>query len=195
MLQDMMNYWMSQGNPDDANFVSLKNNILSNFLNQNQTNAGDSLSSNYPWMPSMSGAASAMAPMMNSQAAQTPFGQMLGQMGANSGDNLRTQLFRANQMIADYNKSKIPPVDQTVRGMPTKDAGARDAARAFYSKLDQINHANDYGSMNYDVSAKDLADRIRGTMNNMYALQPGGGGWNSNGMIPMAQDFLSRFGN
>jgi hypothetical protein len=195
----MMDKWLgrtdlqNQSTPQGQNYASLRSGILNNFINPNQYNTGDALTSNYAWMAPMQGAANAMSSMMNPQAAQSPVGQAMQQTGT-PGPNLRQQLFLANQAMSDYENSKIPPVDMSVRGMPDKAAGARSAAKAFYDRLDQINKASHYANADYNVGTSDLVSRIQGTLNSMMSLQPGGGGWNSNGMIPMGQDFISRYG-
>ncbi len=199
MLKGIVDNWLSrtdlqnQSTPEGQNYASLRSGILNNFLNQNQYNTGDALSSNYPWMPQMSGAASTMQSMMNPQASQSPIGQMLQQTSGQT-PNLRQQMFLANTAMSDYDKSQIPAVDMSIRGKPDLNASAMRDAKAFYDMVDQHNRGNDYGSATYNTGIPELVARVQGTMNNMNNLVSRGGRWNTNGMIPMAQAFISRYG-
>lgn len=150
-LQQIIDYWMGQGDPNGKlapQINNLRQGVFNNWSpNGQQYNTGDSLSSNYPWMPSMSSAASALAPMMNGQAMQTPVGQLMQQSGSNSGANLRQQMFLANQMLADQKKAATPAVDQTVRtySPPNGDELNKLAQQYYDARWAPVSWANNIG--------------------------------------------------
>ncbi len=184
-MKSLIDYFLTKGDPEGTASTSygiaatpeqntLRQNIMGNFLNENQYNTGDPLSSAYPWMSPLNIAQNASGSTGQPNVSETP--------------NLRQQLLQNNikQFYLDRQREdSAPRRDIQPRGWSQPEAptlGAGDTSMLDRAIQQSDQYAQGRGFPYY--SASDTAARLAGTPESKLAYvnarindfnNPGGG--------------------